>query len=41
MERMSQIMGERERKTKEEIEAEIAEKKRDKRFWWGTKDEKK
>jgi len=37
-ERMSHIYGVRERQTKEDIEKEVAEKKHDKRFWWGTKD---
>lgn len=37
--RMQSILGTRERKTKEEIEKEIAEKRKDKRFWWGSRSE--
>jgi len=38
-ERMNSVLGTRERKTKEEIEKEIAERKKDRRFWWGSKNE--
>ena len=31
--RMKTILGERERASKEDVEREIAEKKRDKKFW--------
>ncbi len=37
-ERMSSIYGERTRQSKDEIEKEVAERKRDKHFWWGTKE---
>ncbi|MBU0635513.1 hypothetical protein KKE06_00640 [Candidatus Micrarchaeota archaeon] len=37
-ERMKGILGEREHKTKEEVEQEIAEKKKDRKFWWGTRE---
>lgn len=38
-ERMDSIMGTRQRKSREEIEKEIAERKKDRRFWWGNKTE--
>lgn len=38
VERMDQMTGVRVHKSKDEVEKEIAERKRDKRFWWGTKD---
>lgn len=38
-ERMDSILGTREKKSREEVEKEIAERKKDKRFWWGNKSE--
>jgi hypothetical protein len=34
---MSSIMGERQKSSKADVEKEIAERKRDKRFWFGSK----
>lgn len=39
-ERMKSVLGTRDKKTKEEIEKEIAERKKDKRFWWGSQQSK-
>lgn len=39
-ERMDSLTGTRVKLSREEVEKEVAEKKRDKRFWWGEKAEK-
>ncbi len=38
-ERLNSVLGTRQRKTKEEVEKEIAERKKDRKYWWGSKGE--
>jgi hypothetical protein len=38
-ERMDSVLGTRTRKTKEQVEKEIAERRKDRKYWWGTKGE--